>query len=183
MANSLKLIAKEGAKAFYEGEIAEKIVQEMKQHNGLISLEDMRNYKAIERRPIVGNYRGYKVVTMPPPSSGGIHLVQLFNMLENYPLDEFGANSAKTIHYLAESMKLAYADRSEYLGDPDFVKIPVSGLISKNYANSLIQILRKIMPVLQRKLSPVNLNPMKVIKPRTIRLWIVQVMQLLLLIH
>ncbi|WP_288063470.1 gamma-glutamyltransferase [Rodentibacter caecimuris] len=139
LANSLKLIAKEGAKAFYEGEIAEKIVQEMKQHNGLISLEDMRNYKAIERRPIVGNYRGYKVVTMPPPSSGGIHLVQLFNMLENYPLDEFGANSAKTIHYLAESMKLAYADRSEYLGDPDFVKIPVSGLISKNYANSLIQ--------------------------------------------
>ncbi|THA01813.1 gamma-glutamyltransferase [Rodentibacter pneumotropicus] len=139
LANSLKLIAKEGAKAFYEGEIAEKIVQEMKQHNGLISLEDMRNYKAIERRPIVGNYRGYKVVTMPPPSSGGIHLVQLFNMLENYPLDEFGANSAKTIHYLAESMKLAYADRSEYLGDPDFVKIPVSGLTSKNYAKSLIQ--------------------------------------------
>ncbi|OOF80477.1 gamma-glutamyltransferase [Rodentibacter caecimuris] len=139
LANSLKLIAKEGAKAFYEGEIAEKIVQEMKQHNGLISLEDMRNYQAIERRPIVGNYRGYKIVTMPPPSSGGIHLVQLFNMLENYPLNEFGANSAKTIHYLAESMKLAYADRSEYLGDPDFVKIPVSGLTSKNYANSLIQ--------------------------------------------
>ncbi|MBF0751948.1 MULTISPECIES: gamma-glutamyltransferase [unclassified Pasteurella] len=143
LANSLKLIAKEGAKAFYEGEIAEKIVQEMKQHNGLISLEDMRNYKAIERRPIVGNYRGYKVVTMPPPSSGGIHLVQLFNMLENYPLDEFGANSAKTIHYLAESMKLAYADRSEYLGDPDFVKIPVSGLTSKNYAKSLIQNIRE----------------------------------------
>ncbi|OOF79238.1 gamma-glutamyltransferase [Rodentibacter caecimuris] len=143
LANSLKLIAKEGAKAFYEGEIAEKIVQEMKQHNGLISLEDMRNYQAIERRPIVGNYRGYKIVTMPPPSSGGIHLVQLFNMLENYPLNEFGANSAKTIHYLAESMKLAYADRSEYLGDPDFVKIPVSGLTSKNYANSLIQNIRE----------------------------------------
>ncbi|AOF53121.1 gamma-glutamyltransferase [Rodentibacter caecimuris] len=143
LANSLKLIAKEGAKAFYEGEIAEKIVQEMKQHNGLISLEDMRNYQAIERRPIVGNYRGYKIVTMPPPSSGGIHLVQLFNMLENYPLNEFGANSAKTIHYLAESMKLAYADRSEYLGDPDFVKIPVSGLTSKNYANSLIQSIRE----------------------------------------
>ncbi|OOF65717.1 gamma-glutamyltransferase [Rodentibacter sp. Ppn85] len=139
LANSLKLIAKEGAKAFYEGEIAEKIVQEMKQHHGLINLEDMRNYKAIERQPIVGNYRGYKVVTMPPPSSGGIHLVQLFNMLENYPLNEFGANSAKTIHYLAESMKLAYADRSEYLGDPDFVKIPISGLTSKNYAKSLIQ--------------------------------------------
>ncbi|QIA77333.1 gamma-glutamyltransferase [Rodentibacter caecimuris] len=143
LANSLKLIAKEGAKAFYEGEIAEKIVQEMKQHNGLISLEDMRNYQAIERQPIVGNYRGYKIVTMPPPSSGGIHLVQLFNMLENYPLNEFGANSAKTIHYLAESMKLAYADRSEYLGDPDFVKIPVSGLTSKNYANSLIQNIRE----------------------------------------
>lgn len=139
LANSLKLIAKDGAKAFYEGEIAEKIVKEMEKHNGLISLEDMKTYKAIEREPIIGTYRDYEIVTMPPPSSGGIHLVQILNMLENYPLADFGANSAKTIHYLAETMKLAYADRSEYLGDPDFVKIPTKGLISKNYAKNLIK--------------------------------------------
>lgn len=138
LANSLRQIAEQGAKAFYEGEIAEKIVKEMEKHNGLITFEDMKNYQAIERSPIEGNYRGYKIITMPPPSSGGIHLVQIFNMLENYPLNEFGSNSAKTIHYLAESMKFAYADRSEYLGDPDFVKIPVKGLTSKDYAKSLI---------------------------------------------
>ncbi|OOF59649.1 gamma-glutamyltransferase [Rodentibacter myodis] len=139
LADSLKLIAKEGSKAFYEGKIAEKIVQEMKKHQGLITLEDMKQYKAIERQPIEGTYRGYEIATMPPPSSGGIHLVQIFNMLENYPIADFGVNSAKTIHYLAETMKLAYADRAEYLGDPDFVKIPVSGLISKKYAKELIQ--------------------------------------------
>ncbi|WP_243389216.1 gamma-glutamyltransferase [Conservatibacter flavescens] len=139
LANSLKQIAQQGAKAFYEGEIAQKIVAEMEKHGGLISLEDMKSYQAVERQPIKGTYRGYEIVTMPPPSSGGIHLVQILNMLERYPLQQYGSNSAKTIHYLAESMKLAYADRSEYLGDPDFVKIPVKGLTSKKYADELAQ--------------------------------------------
>nr|WP_235972319.1 gamma-glutamyltransferase [Spirabiliibacterium falconis] len=137
LANSMKLIAKEGAKAFYEGDIAQKIVAEMAQHGGLITLDDLKNYKVVERKPIEGEYRGYKVLTMPPPSSGGIHLVQLLNILERYPLKEFGLNSAKTIHHYAEAMKLAYADRSEYLGDPDFVNIPVKGLTSKKYADEL----------------------------------------------
>lgn len=139
LANSLRQIAQQGAKAFYEGEIAQKIVAEMEKHNGLITLEDMKGYQSVERKPIVGEYRGYKIVTMPPPSSGGIHLVQILNMLENYSLADSGSNSAETIHYLAETMKLAYADRSEYLGDPDFVKIPVTGLTSKDYAKELIQ--------------------------------------------
>ncbi|WP_413230775.1 gamma-glutamyltransferase [Pelistega ratti] len=139
LAHSLKLIAEQGSHAFYQGEIAQKIVAEMQANKGLITLEDLKNYKVIERKPIIGEYRGYKIVTMPPPSSGGIHLVQILNMLEHYPITEYGVNSAKSIHYLAESMKLAYADRSEYLGDPDFVKIPVSGLISKQYANTLVQ--------------------------------------------
>ncbi|AIK90584.1 gamma-glutamyltransferase [Glaesserella parasuis] len=139
LANSLRQIAKEGSKAFYEGDIAKKIVAEMEKHNGLITLDDMKGYQAVERKPITGEYRGYKIVTMPLPSSGGIHLVQILNMLENYPLNEFGSNSAKTIHHLAETMKLAYADRSEYLGDPDFVKVPAKGLTSKEYAKSLIQ--------------------------------------------
>ena len=139
LADSLKLIAAQGAKAFYEGEIAQKIVAEMEKYGGLIRLDDMKNYQVLERKPIEGTYRGYKIVTMPPPSSGGVHLVQILNMLENYPLADYGTNSAKSIHAMAESMKLAYADRSEYLGDPDFVKVPVNGLTSKNYAKELVK--------------------------------------------
>lgn len=137
LANSLRLISEQGASAFYQGEIAQKIVAEMEKHGGLITLEDMKNYQTVERQPIEGEYRGYKVVTMPPPSSGGIHLVQILNILERYPLQEYGQNSAKSIRHYAEAMKLAYADRSEYLGDPDFVNIPVKGLVSKKYADEL----------------------------------------------
>ena len=136
---SLRLIAKQGAKAFYQGEIATKIAKEMQSHGGTMTLEDLKAYKVVERQPIIGDYRGYKVVTMPPPSSGGVHLIEILNMLEHYPIKEDGVNSAKNIHHMAESMKLAYADRSEYLGDPDFVKIPVTGLTSKAYANELVK--------------------------------------------
>ena len=139
LAKSLRLIAKQGAKAFYQGEIATKIAKEMQSQGGTMTLEDLKAYKVVERQPIIGDYRGYKVVTMPPPSSGGVHLIEILNMLEHYPIKEDGANSAKNIHHMAESMKLAYADRSEYLGDPDFVKIPVTGLTSKAYANELVK--------------------------------------------
>ncbi|MBD3726007.1 MAG: gamma-glutamyltransferase [Moraxella osloensis] len=139
LAKSLRLIAKQGAKAFYQGEIATKIAKEMQSHGGTMTLEDLKAYKVVERQPIIGDYRGYKVVTMPPPSSGGVHLIEILNMLEHYPIKEDGVNSAKNIHHMAESMKLAYADRSEYLGDPDFVKIPVTGLTSKAYANELVK--------------------------------------------
>lgn len=139
LAKSLRLIAKQGAKAFYQGEIATKIAKEMQTHGGTMTLEDLKAYKVVERQPIIGDYRGYKVVTMPPPSSGGVHLIEILNMLEHYPIKEDGVNSAKNIHHMAESMKLAYADRSEYLGDPDFVKIPVTGLTSKAYANELVK--------------------------------------------
>lgn len=139
LAKSLRLIAKQGAKAFYQGEIATKIAKEMQSQGGTMTLEDLKAYKVVERQPIIGDYRGYKVVTMPPPSSGGVHLIEILNMLEHYPIKEDGANSAKNIHHMAESMKLAYADRSEYLGDPDFVKIPVTGLTSKAYANERVK--------------------------------------------
>ena len=139
LAKSLRLIAKQGAKAFYQGEIATKIAKEMQLHGGTMTLEDLKAYKVVERQPIIGDYRGYKVVTMPPPSSGGVHLIEILNMLEHYPIKEDGVNSAKNIHHMAESMKLAYADRSEYLGDPDFVKIPVAGLTSKAYANERVK--------------------------------------------
>ncbi|CAM5783853.1 gamma-glutamyltransferase [Castellaniella caeni] len=137
LARSLRLIASQGARAFYQGPIGQKIVAEMARHGGLISAQDLARYRVVERTPIVGEYRGFRVVTMPPPSSGGIHLVQILNMMEGWPVRDWGAGSAQTIHHMAEAMKLAYADRSEYLGDTDFVKVPVAGLTSKAYARAL----------------------------------------------
>ena len=154
LAKSLKLIAKHGSQVFYNGEIGQKIVAEMQHHGGILSAEDLKNYKAIERPPIVGDYRGYKIVTMPPPSSGGVHIVQILNMLEHYPMSTYGANSAQSIHYMAEAMKLAYADRSEYLGDPDFTHVPVTGLTSKKYADELV-----------KTISPDTARPSSTIKP------------------
>ena len=137
LAQSLRLISQQGAKAFYQGAIAQKIVAEMAPHVNALSLQDLRDYKVAEREPIRGSYRGYQIVTMPPPSSGGAHLIQILNMMERWPMNQWGADSAQSVHYMTEAMKLAYADRSEYLGDPDFVKIPLKGLISKSYASEL----------------------------------------------
>lgn len=139
LANSLRLIAEQGPKAFYEGSIATKIVAEMRAHQGLISADDLKKYQAIVREPVRGKYRGYDIVSMPPPSSGGVHIVQMLNMLEHFPLSEQGHNSAQTLHELSEVMKLAYADRSEYLGDPDFYHVPVKGLTSRSYADALVK--------------------------------------------
>lgn len=137
LALSMRQIATQGPQAFYRGDIAQKIAAEMAAYPGAITLGDLNNYSPVERIPVTGNYRGYDIVTMPPPSSGGAHLVQMLNILERWPLGEWGHNSARTIHHMAEAMKLAYADRSEYLGDPDYVTIPLQGLISKAYANDL----------------------------------------------
>ena len=109
----------------------------MEKHNGLITHQDLANYKVVERIPAKGSYRGYEVLSMPPPSSGGIHIVQMLNMLEPFPLAEYGAGSAQSIHVLVEAMKRAYADRSKYLGDPDFVTVPAEKLMDKNYAQVL----------------------------------------------
>lgn len=139
LAHSLRVISQQGSRMFYRGEIGDKIIAEIQQHQGIMQKSDLHAYKVIERQPIRGNYKGYQIVTMPPPSSGGVHLVQMLNILEQFPLQQWGANSAQTLHYLAESMKLAYADRSKYLGDPDFVHVPVAGLSSKPYAKMLAQ--------------------------------------------
>ena len=159
LAKSLRLIAKQGAKAFYQGEIATKIAKEMQSQGGTMTLEDLKAYKVVERQPIIGDYRGYKVVTMPPPSSGGVHLIEILNMLEHYPIKEDGVNSAKNIHHMAESMKLAYADRSEYLGDPDFVKIPVTGLTSKAYANERVKTIDDNKATLSSTIKPGKPQP------------------------
>lgn len=154
LAQSLRLIAEQGPKAFYQGAIAQKIVAEMKNHGGMITAEDMKNYQAVERTAVTGSYRGYQVVSMPPPSSGGVHVIQMLNMLEHFPLAKLGVNSAQTIHDMTEVMKLAYADRAEYLGDPDFVKVPVTGLTSKKYADELV-----------KKIDPNRATPSAQIKP------------------
>lgn len=137
LAASLERIAEQGAKAFYEGDIARKLVADQQAHQGVITSDDLKRYRAVVRAPVRGTYRGYEIVSMPPPSSGGVHLIQMLNVLESWPLGELGHNSAATIHRLAEAMKRAYADRSEYLGDPDFVAVPVAGLVSKAYAKEL----------------------------------------------
>ncbi len=137
LAETLKRIAKNGIKEFYEGKTADLIVEEMKRHGGFITKEDLKNYKPNVRTPIHGTYRGYDIYSMSPPSSGGIHVVQILNMMENFDIKKSGLNSAKTMHIMAESMKRAYADRAKYLGDTDFVKVPIKGLISKKYAKKL----------------------------------------------
>ena len=136
LAWTLKQLSDNGPGAFYEGEIAKKIVKEMKRNQGLISAEDLKNYKAIERSPVEGTYKDFRIVSMPPASSGGVHLIQMLNMLEEYPIQDMGFGSADSIHILAEVMKRAYADRSKHLGDMDFYDVPFS-LISKEYSSSL----------------------------------------------
>jgi len=139
LARSLQLIAQNGPDAFYKGKIADEIADEMAQHGGLIGKADLAAYRAVERKPVSGTYRGYEVFSMPPPSSGGIHIVQILNILENFDLAKSGFGSADAMQVMAEAEKYAYADRSEYLGDPDFVKVPQQALISKAYAKTLAQ--------------------------------------------
>lgn len=137
LAWSLKQIHKYGKEAFYEGDIAKKIVADMKAYGGIMTMQDLANYKPVERAALVGSYRGYEIVTMPPSSSGGIHLIQMLNILEHFDVNSFGVNTAKSIQLLTETMKLAYADRSKHLGDTDFYDVPIDWLISKDYGKKL----------------------------------------------
>jgi gamma-glutamyltranspeptidase/glutathione hydrolase len=137
LASTLDTIARNGRGGFYEGAVAQKLVAAIAAAGGTMTLDDLKNYQAVEREPVRGTYRGHEIVSMPPPSSGGVHVIELLNILEGYKLREAGADSAAAIHDMAEAMKLAYADRAEYLGDPASVNVPVKGLISKAYADML----------------------------------------------
>ncbi|WP_419307059.1 gamma-glutamyltransferase [Chromohalobacter israelensis] len=137
LAATLKRIAEHGPREFYEGETAELIAAEMEKHGGLMTAEDLADYRPAIREPVHGTYRGYDVYAMSPPSSGGAHIVQMLNILEGYDIGAMGFNSARTIHVMAEAMKRAYADRAEYLGDTDFVDVPLAGITSKAYADAL----------------------------------------------
>jgi gamma-glutamyltranspeptidase/glutathione hydrolase len=154
LARSLQLIARQGTRAFYQGDIGRRIAADMARHGGLITRADLARYRVVERTPVAGDYRGYRIVSMPPPSSGGTHIVQMLNLLERYPLGDYGAGGARVLHLEAEAMKLAYADRAEWLGDPDFANVPVAGLTSRTYADQLA-----------RTIDPDRARPAAAIRP------------------
>ncbi len=133
LAATLQRIAAGGAREFYEGETGRRLVAEMARHGGLITLSDVQHYQAVERTPLAGKYRGLDILTSPLPSSGGIGVLQMLGMLEGSGYEKSGAGSAATIHYTAEVMRRYFADRSQYLGDADFVKVPVKGLLDPAY--------------------------------------------------
>jgi gamma-glutamyltranspeptidase/glutathione hydrolase len=154
LARSLQRIADQGPAGFYEGETAALIEKEMKANGGLITREDLKNYQAKQRTPIKGTYRGYEIIGMPPPSSGGISVQLMLNILEGYDLKANGAGSAQNIHVMAEAMRRAFAERAQHLADPDFVKtMPVDRLISKDYA---AQLRKTINPSQASKSSPTS---------------------------
>jgi gamma-glutamyltranspeptidase/glutathione hydrolase len=134
LAATLKRIRDSGHEGFYGGKTADLIADDMAANDGLITREDLASYRAIEREPVRGQFRGYDIVSAPPPSSGGVHVIEMLNILEPYPLEQMGHNSAAYLHHLIGAMQLAYADRSEHLGDPDHSRIPIDTLTSKDYA-------------------------------------------------
>jgi gamma-glutamyltranspeptidase / glutathione hydrolase len=134
LAATLARIEKSGAQEFYTGKTAQMIADDMKANNGLITLDDLKNYKAKERTPLRGTYRAHEIISMPPPSSGGIVMMQVLNMLESYDIKQMGPNSAAKFHLFTEASRRAFADRAEYMADPDFAQVPATELISKGYA-------------------------------------------------
>jgi gamma-glutamyltranspeptidase / glutathione hydrolase len=133
MANTLERIRDNGRAGFYEGKTADDLVAEMKRGKGLVTLEDLKNYKSAWREPIIANYKDYKIISMPPSSSGGICLLQLLKSVEQYPLKEWGFNSVKAVHLMTEAERRVFADRAKFLGDPDFFKVPVKEMLSDQY--------------------------------------------------
>lgn len=154
LAWSFKEMQDHGPDAFYKGEIAKKIAAEMAKAGGVMTMADLANYKAVERKPVQGSFKGYDVISMPPPSSGGVHIIQMLNMLDSYPLAEQGVNTASTIHAMVEVMKRAYADRSIYLGDPDFVDVPMKKLMAPEYAKELNQDIQECCITPSEKIRP-----------------------------
>jgi gamma-glutamyltranspeptidase/glutathione hydrolase len=134
LAQTLGRIGRFGPQEFYTGKTAQLIAADMKANNGLMTLDDLKNYQAKERKPVQGTYRGYEIISMPPPSSGGAIMLEILNILEGYDLRSMGYNSAAKYHVVTEAMRRAFADRAEYMGDSDFVNVPVDTLIDKKYA-------------------------------------------------
>jgi gamma-glutamyltranspeptidase/glutathione hydrolase len=154
LARTLDRISTGGAREFYEGETARRFADEMAKNGGIITLSDLKAYKAIERTPLEGKYRDYTVITAPPSSSGGIALLEMLGILEGTGYEKGGAGSASAIHYAAEAMRRAYADRNEYVGDPDFVKVPIAGLLDRAY-----------LATLRASIDPERATPSDMVRP------------------
>lgn len=137
LANTLKLIAKEGKDGFYTGEVAQSIVDSAKKYGGIITLDDLANYKVEESKPLEGTYRDKKIISSPLPSSGGTHVIQSLNILENFDMSKYQIYSPQRIHLLSETFKMVFADRAKYMGDPNYIDVPTNGLLSKDYAKTL----------------------------------------------
>jgi gamma-glutamyltranspeptidase / glutathione hydrolase len=150
LGQTLKAIVSEGVDVFYQGWVAQAITDTVKNEGGVLSFDDLRSYKPVWRQPLVGSYRNRTVITMPPPSSGGVALIQMLNVLESHQLNQLAHNSGTYLQLVAEAMKHAFADRAQYLGDPDFVKAPISTLISKDYATWI-----------RGRISPIKTYPAK----------------------
>ena len=150
LGQTLKAIVSEGVDVFYQGWIAQAITDTVKNEGGVLSFDDLRSYKPVWRQPLVGSYRNRTIITMPPPSSGGVALIQMLNVLESHQLNQLAHNSGTYLQLVAEAMKHAFADRAQYLGDPDFVKAPISTLISKDYATWI-----------RGRISPIKTYPAK----------------------
>ncbi len=148
LARTLERIEMQGAKGFYEGETARLLARDMAAHGGLITEEDLRRYAVREMKPLTGTYHGYTIVTAPPPSSGGVGVLQMLGMLDTTGYEKAGAGSASAVHYMAEAMRRYFADRSEHLGDPDFFKVPLSALLDPKYIARL-----------RASIDPVNATP------------------------
>jgi len=158
LAQTLKIIARNGRDGFYKGKIANHIAKDMSQNGGLITKADLENYQPVWRKPLVGTYKDVNIITMGPPSSGGVHVLQMLNILENFNLKKLGHNSIEYVNILTETMKHAYADRSLYLGDPDYYQVPVSKLINKTYANNIASKISKNKITPSSKIKPGRLD-------------------------
>ncbi len=137
LAQTFRNLALKGSDEFYKGDIAKRIIKAVRDKGGIMSLEDLARYKPLEQTPLVGKYKDFTLYTLSPPGSGGLHIIQLLNIAENWPLEKWGPNTPAYIHHFSEALRFVFADRAQYLGDPEFVKIPVSGLISKPYASEI----------------------------------------------
>lgn len=139
LGKALQLIADQGADAFYKGEIGEAMVATLAKYDGVMTMEDLAGYEVHELKPVTGDYRGYTVISSPPPSSGGTHLIEILNILENFDMASMEVNSAEYVHLFAETFKLAFADRAKYMADTNFVTVPLGGLTSQAYADKRAQ--------------------------------------------
>tara|TARA_B100001109_G_scaffold26826_1_gene20173 strand:- start:999 stop:2777 length:1779 start_codon:yes stop_codon:yes gene_type:complete len=154
LAETLKIISAQGRDGFYKGEVAKKIANEMRQNGGLITAKDLSNYSPVWREPLVSSYRQNEIITMGPPSSGGVHIIQMLKILEKYDLKELQHNSAQYINLLTEVMKFAYADRSKYLGDPDFYNVPVKKITGDEYTGMIFDKINLGVAISSRDIHP-----------------------------